>query len=338
MKGIPTGPELAHPTSTSPITYPGLHKAASDKTAAGKRSYRSAIALGLGISLATAFFLDLVKLDPTGGFPSWGSIVSAISGTLLAVALLLQITRRRGDRDRRWFLGRAIAESAKTTSWKYMMRLAPFEDDNNADVQFRSVLSQVLAATRAQGNVAEYHDRDLEVTDEMRRVRASRLDERRAVYVARRLDDQVRWYSGKSSISAKASKRYFIVAVVVQGAAIVWLLLRAAGLELFEFSATLTTAAASLIAWSEAQRHDELAISYGVAAEELRQIRAHSAEQLIEADLTRLVLDAESAISREHTTWIAKTPAVARMPIDQPTAIRGVPRRSDPSGPSDSSG
>jgi conflict system pore-forming effector with SLATT domain len=300
-------------TELSPIVYPPLHDKASRQSAGGQRAYIVSVGLALFISLATALFLDVAEILERQQLATETEVrvLTGVSGVLLAIALGIQLWNRR-SRDRRWFDGRAIAESVKTLSWKYMMRTPPFHDDD-ADTQLTSVLSRVVGPGRGTSGVDDRSSaQDLAATKEMGLVRGAGLPERRAVYVKHRLEDQIGWYSRKSAGSGRAASAYFVLGVVVQALAILLLIRRAFGLEI-GFASFLTTLAASFIAWSEAKRYHELAISYAVAAEELRQIRTQQRVEGTESAFASLVLDAEGAISREHTMWIAKAPALSRV-------------------------
>jgi len=301
----------------SAIVYPPLHEKASNQSASGKRAYNVGVALALFISLATAFFLDLAdELHRQQSSSELGQGLSAASGLLLLVALGFQLLNRRSSRDRRWFDGRAIAETVKTLSWRYMMRTPPFHDDE-ADAHLTAVLNRVVrpdSGMSGASDVARYSGPDFAATTEMRIIRAGAFPERRAVYVKHRLEDQIEWYSRMSSGSRRAANRYFAAGVIAQAGAIALLLLRAIGLQM-GFAGFLTTLAAAFIAWSEAKRHHELGISYAVAAEELRQMRQQRRVEGTESAFAALVLDAEGAISREHTMWIAKAPGLSRVAL-----------------------
>ena len=67
--------------------------------------------------------------------------------------------------------------------------------------------------------------------------------------------------------------------------------------------ATLATAS---IAWLQVRRHQELAQSYNLAAHELGLIAIQATHVGSDEGLSKFVADAETAISREHTMWVAR--------------------------------
>ena len=71
-------------------------------------------------------------------------------------------------------------------------------------------------------------------------------------------------------------------------------------------AAASAAAAAAAAAWTQMRQHRTLAAAYGLAAQELTLSRPLLEHVDDEAEWSRAVADAEDAISREHTTWLAR--------------------------------
>jgi hypothetical protein len=67
-----------------------------------------------------------------------------------------------------------------------------------------------------------------------------------------------------------------------------------------------TCVASALIAWLQLKQHKELAQSYAVAEIELGFIEEKARHVMTDREFSDFVSDAENAISREHTLWIAR--------------------------------
>ncbi len=67
-----------------------------------------------------------------------------------------------------------------------------------------------------------------------------------------------------------------------------------------------TSLASALIAWLQLKQHKELAQSYSVAEIELGFIQEKAQHIVSDRALSDFVGDAENAISREHTLWVAR--------------------------------
>jgi SMODS and SLOG-associating 2TM effector domain 3 len=63
----------------------------------------------------------------------------------LGFIVVKYVSKQRSD-DKERFHGRAVAESVKTLTWRYMMRLGPFEDDGTSDQRFIEELNAVFEA------------------------------------------------------------------------------------------------------------------------------------------------------------------------------------------------
>src|ERR1700730_6689290 len=53
-------------------------------------------------------------------------LVTTLSAISLGVALALESTTRLFRLERRWYENRAVAESVKTATWRYIMQVDPF--------------------------------------------------------------------------------------------------------------------------------------------------------------------------------------------------------------------
>lgn len=73
-----------------------------------------------------------------------------------------------------------------------------------------------------------------------------------------------------------------------------------------ELAAAALTASAAATAWLQTGRYQEQQQSYALAAHELGLIVTLERYVTTEEDFARFVADSESAISREHTTWLAR--------------------------------
>jgi hypothetical protein len=68
----------------------------------------------------------------------------------------------------------------------------------------------------------------------------------------------------------------------------------------------LATSASAALTWLQAKKHNELSLSYVLAAQEIVLIKGEALSVNSEKKLSGFVLDAENAFSREHTQWVAR--------------------------------
>jgi len=231
---------------------------------------------------------------------------AALTGVLLflaAASVEIFLLRSRPDRD--WYDCRALAESVKTMSWKFMVCGNPFPDsmsDKDASAAFASEVGLLLESPPQAriGPVA-----GPAITSTMRGVRRLSLPERRRIYIRDRVQNQQHWYSSKAKSKGKAARywRGAVLALELTGA--VLLLLRGVGLLPISLGAVFAAAAAAAAAILEARRDEQTARAYVRATADLAAVRSELDLVDDEGEWARVVDDAEEAISREHVVWLA---------------------------------
>ena len=208
-----------------------------------------------------------------------------------------------------------MAESVKTLAWRYMMKAEPFGEASPERVDrlfaesLRSILRErhLLALPMSDADAGED-----QITEPMRRVRGLGIDARKQIYLRDRIQDQQAWYAAKAAANARSEERLFWVMALAQLGALlaaIWLaVMPGLGLPLV---GVLSTLAAGVLAWLQVKQHEELAQSYLVAAQELSLIATQGRHVHTDAAFSTFVADAEAAISREHTLWLARRDTLA---------------------------
>jgi hypothetical protein len=152
-------------------------------------------------------------------------VLAPISAVAFVVALICTYRRVQLEPEEDWYEGRAGAESACTLAWKYAIGARPFPVDG--DEEHERKLTKLFLDRL--GNVVRYledtrlptPDSDVrELTEAMRRVRASDLATRRLVYRRDRIEDQPDWYSRRSDDHDRSAKRWLGVAITASVAGI----------------------------------------------------------------------------------------------------------------------
>lgn len=280
---------------------PALFRAADQTSLAGQRSAVT----------RTALYLALLVLAALGGAVTWTVADGDVSvGGLLSVlafagSLFVGYTIVHLRPEERWYRGRAAAESVKTLSWRYSVGGDPFlASDADADALFTQRLSDLIDALRDLGLPAVQGSE--QITARMRTLRSSPLTERRGAYRQGRIEEQCAWYTRKARLNDRRGRAWatasglLILAGLAAGVARTFTLLEA---DLMGLAAATAAAAA---AWAQMRQHRTLASSYGLAAQELGLTAAMLDSVDEEREWSRVVSDAEDAISREHTTWLAR--------------------------------
>lgn len=289
-------------TSIKDRDFPSLYQSADQASLAAQRCYL----LFQGCHLFLLILGSLVTvLIPIVSFTWLPSILAII---LMVTVTLTWISRSRRD-DEVWFNCRAIAESTKTTAWRFMMKAAPFEDNSAAKGQFISKLKEIRKA-RSSSLAALAKDLDVDaqsISDFMNDMRTKSLSDRKTFYIKSRLLDQKAWYSKKADYNLRNKSYWSWITIVLQILATSLAIVQAVSSSLsVNVVPILITCVAAAVAWSQMKRHGELAQTYSLATQELGDQEALDWPTMKEDDFLSLVEQVEETISREHTMWYAR--------------------------------
>jgi SMODS and SLOG-associating 2TM effector domain 1/SMODS and SLOG-associating 2TM effector domain 3 len=226
-----------------------------------------------------------------------------------AMGTTILLATRRWERI--WYAGRAVAESAKSLTWKFVCGAEPFPlnlEPKEAVARFTDALQELLKENKQlaivlcrPGSAGE------QVTAFMSGLRQSATEVRRDVYLSQRVNEQQVWYARKSAANRKHRNIWFTLLIIFQAAAAAAAVILAIN-PTFTWKATavFSTLASATVAWGQMKRYQELAQAYGLAAQELSLIAARGPFIGTSEELARFVNDAETAISREHAMWVAR--------------------------------
>jgi len=239
-------------------------------------------------------------------------LLFTISTVVLAVSLILLWIIRAQRYDQIWFDCRAVAESVKTSTWRYMMQVLPYRRDIEESLVDKEFIQELDEIRKMRPGIERHlSDHGNSVTsamsERMRKIRLLSLDERKDFYLRERLLDQKQWYENKARIHRSSAARWFWTVVVLQilalTVAIVQLVIESYRVDLVPIFMTLV---AVFVAWSQIRRHDELTQGYSLAAQELGLLESLSPHIHKAEELEEFVLQTENTISREHTLWCAR--------------------------------
>ncbi|MCC6178680.1 MAG: DUF4231 domain-containing protein [Chloroflexi bacterium] len=286
--------------------YPALYSAADAASQIGQSLYSRFVRSDLTLLVLAPVMSAVASLSM---LPAAFSVPLTLATILvLILSIFVKLVNRLGRYDRDWFDGRAVAESVKTATWRYMMRAEPYDRDNStAETKFLGDLRAVLESRRDLRQVLEVVPHDArQVTPTMERIRAEDWTERKAYYIQNRLRDQIHWYSAKAGASRRRANQWFLGGLGAQIAAIFMAVAKIELLWLPSLVGVFTSMAAVTAAWSQFRRHDEQIKTYGVAAQELITLRDLVERAVDEPSFIARVVEAEEAVSREHTMWLVK--------------------------------
>lgn len=279
--------------------FPALYRSADDLSLRSQKQFYFALKVHLGLLVVAAIF-SLV--------PIRHSSAAVLQALTLFGALSCSIFLFSMRPDRLWYTGRALAESIKTITWRYVMRAEPFQqDDNLANSEFHKRVKQILDQNQHVARALTEHLDEPQITQTMSQMRSAPVTERKATYASCRIKDQLAWYKKKSRFNRTKSKMFFWMLIVTNLIAMLCAILRIVFVNVSIWPTDFFIAiAASLLSWMQAKRYSELAASYALAALEIGLIHEQAMLPKSDDELSKFVGDAENAFSREHTQWVAR--------------------------------
>lgn len=281
---------------------PGLFVDADRRSLAGQRLTLSLRGTQL-VLLVLAALLAVLPFETRG--IEWGALAA---GVAFAAAFLTEATILSLQPEKTWYQCRAIAETVKSLAWRYAVGGNPFPirdaEPGQVDALFANQLRQLLIEFETAGLVPSKGSAK-EITPWMRETRSSQFESRKEAYRQRRIDNQRDWYSSKAQWNQRRSSEWSIGLLAVQIVAVAGAVLKGTGVIQFDVLGLMAAVAASAVAWLQIKQHSTLTQSYAQAANELSAISI-LLDEAPDSTWAKFVEDAESAISREHTTWRIK--------------------------------
>lgn len=281
--------------------YPALYNAANQASIESQNNYLLGLKWYLFLTILAALLSVYIKESREAGI---------IATVVFLGVLFLTIYQAFKRFDKDWYNGRAVAESVKTRTWRFVMRAEPYFDSNDikeVKKAFCQDLNDILEQNRELGSSFTHPSMTEEtITDSMLEIRKRDFDDRLNYYISNRINEQRAWYFTKASLNKKLAKRWFIALVVTQSIVIISLLIEI-GYEIYNLpTAAIIVAGSSILSWMQIKRYQDLATSYSLTAHEIGILKSQSFVVNNGATLSDFVKDAENAFSREHTQWVAR--------------------------------
>lgn len=282
---------------------PACYNIANKKSLKAQSLYKSLIWIMLSVMLISTI---LSAIDDNIS-KAWISF-NKLNGLILLIPAVASTIFYFVSPEKNWYIGRAVAESVKTLSWRYMMRSQPFQnDDKESRKEFVKRIEQVVTGARKDNFLIEsFSADDNEITPKMDEMRSLTFLERKENYAKFRIDDQIVWYQNKNRFNKRMGRLCTFLTVFSQLVAAVYLLFFIDKFKAINLTEIFVFIAASIISLTEMNKYKELHYSYSFTEMELRMIRSKFGAISDDKELDEFVGESEQAISREHITWLAR--------------------------------
>jgi hypothetical protein len=286
-------------------SYPAIFKSA-DKASNDTQKYYLNCIRAYNITLVIGVGLGVygIKSNPS-------AIIAAI---LFFIGIFITILLHTRGYENVWYKCRAVAESIKTSTWRFMMRANPYEvveTNHQVSRDFLTLIQNVLKEHKGLSEhlTTEYGTSE-QITPQMNDIRSLDLTKRKDYYKINRIDEQRSWYAKKAFENKKNSNKWFGILIFLHAIAIIFVLCRIAYPNWPYWPTEIFIVAGSgVLTWIQVKRFRELSAAYGLTAHEISALRGELDFIQSEADFSQFVQNSENAFSREHTQWIARKDA-----------------------------
>lgn len=280
--------------------YPALYNAANDASLDSQKNYLRGFKWYLILTTIASLLSIYIKECREAG----------IIATILFLAILFITIYQAFKRfDKIWYNGRAVTESVKTRTWRFIMRAEPYQEKEKISTvikEFSTDLKDILEQNKYLGYYLTKSSEDDTVTQSMLEIRKMNYTDRLNYYLSNRVNEQRNWYFTKATLNKKLSKIWFITLISTQAIVILFLLIEVAYEIYYLPTASIIVAGSSILSWTQIKKYQDLATSYSLTAHEIGILKSQSVDVIDDESLSDFVKDAENAFSREHTQWVAR--------------------------------
>lgn len=280
--------------------YPAIYKAADKLSNKYQKWYLWSIRVFLGLIVILA--LQGIKIKIINNVPEDFTLI--IVGLLIIVTFIIAFW----DLNKVWYSARALAESIKTISWRFMTKAEPYKEKLSVKEEFikdiRQIINQNHTIVEKMGHYALDED---QITEKMQQIRNSSLSERIEYYKNARIENQLAWYKKRTKSFNLIANIWFVILIAILGVSFFVLIINNSRVLITNVVPQLLPAlVGSILTWIQTKKYKEVAAAYTQTAHEIGFLKTKISEIEEEEQFSKFVSDAENAFSREHTQWAAR--------------------------------
>jgi hypothetical protein len=223
--------------------------------------------------------------------------LAAFSAAVLAAAGFIQGTMLTADNTSRWTGARAASEALKAETYRYLIRVKPYADQDRTE-RLGTQLDTIQA--RAQRLLLDQQRAAVNAGD----LPTVRTFER---YVEERAAKQAKWHMERAGQQSEKAQRlrFFQLAATLAGAVLAAVAGILPGAHLAAWTAAATTIAAAFASHLAATQYQRLATSYAATADQLKRLIVGVDAKTASADQrTQFVAEVERVLATQNEGWV----------------------------------
>lgn len=289
---------MCNPNTLADEDLPGTWQDADVSSTRGQRLALGLTTAKVGGGVFAAICAILLVLPESLLFAQWGVFLGFV------VALGSELASWVFQPEKDWYEGRAVAESAKTLAWRYAVGADPFPSSMPQEAAKQLFTERIAEVVDQVSDRVIFESSHAAVTPRMEQIRELSFLERRKAYIEGRTAEQKRWYARKARLNRRAGNLWRLFLIVAEIAAVSLAVGQLVGTWAIDMAGLMAAIIGAGVAWVAVKQFSPLASAYSVATKELA-LQETKLQTVTEDHWTLVAADAEEAISREHTTWVA---------------------------------
>lgn len=285
------------------IKYPQIfYKEDSLAARSKKRSARAVVIIGL-LAVLHEMFALISGFAGSENLYILTRVLIAVTTAVLGKEIFNSTQKKYADS---WYDSRAAAESIKTVYFRYLTCADPFRTEIPRDEAEEALLTRLETVLLGLGKSVVQKDQLIErsVLDWAWSRRTEPLSARMEFYLSERIEDQLNWYSSKSSILTKLAERIKIVSIASTMVSLFFAIVSIFLQGVSGIGGFFLIFAVLIFGFGEVQGYKN-AHSYKVTHAEILEAKIEIQAIKDDQRWSEYVDDIEEAFSREHVTWRA---------------------------------
>jgi len=188
--------------------YPAIYKEADDISNKTQKHYLNILRLFLCMLVISSImftYFDAVLILKV--------VNAVISLGILALCFIFHFYNFQGI----WYTARAVAESVKTISWRYAMKIIPYNTQDNvaSNLLIDRIKSIIDTSTSFKDHLTVNFGNQQAIPSKMTEIRHPSVLERRNIYAQHRIIEQRDWYNYKSKYNQKRANLFSVLVILV---------------------------------------------------------------------------------------------------------------------------
>lgn len=283
--------------------YPKLFVQSDNFSIKSQNSFLSKIRINGLLGLLSAL---LALVSSTEKIFAYFSILSILFLTISVWSLVEE------KQEKEWYESRALAESIKSLTWKYMIGGEPFKIEENEEIVNKDFIEKCKLLREDHRELFENipPSSNLEIiTEKMINIRNKSFLDRANFYLEKRINPQERWYLEKAEYNRVRANRWTWVVKTFLIIALILAFMKAIQpWDYYPIEICLLVASFAF-SWMQTKKFNELTSAYHLTAHEIADVKLKMKErikQTREENFDEFIADCENVFSREHTQWLAR--------------------------------